>query len=321
VYFRVERAEADPSRPEAASSWVRQNVREMFRRQDSWPRHGTEPVEPRYFPPERSGISFVFPPGPLVDRPWEGDVCHPRIPLSKTTSAEAGGANRRVRAGHQLAGGPEPTDEPEHLLLRYFDYDVEPGKQYRYRIRLLLANPNYGVPSHCLDDEGAASVRILQTAWSQPTAVVQVPRDTEVLAGAARTWGEQVTVMMTRFLISTGESAFEEFQVRRGPLLDLRQAATAPSRRPPAAARNIDFSSGMLLLDMRGGKRMSGRSRLTEPTSVLLMDSLGNLVVRNELDDLSAYRSHQRTRRPPDAAYAERKPGLRNHAPQPISLE
>src|SRR6185437_15544544 len=30
----------------------------------------------------------------------------------------------------------------EHRLFRFFDFDVEPGKTYRYRIQLVLSNPN-----------------------------------------------------------------------------------------------------------------------------------------------------------------------------------
>lgn len=320
VYFRVERTEVDPSRPETIR-WGRQNVREMFLRQQSWPHYGTEPVDPRYFPPERSGISFVFPLGPLEDHPWQSEVCHPRIPLSGAALTETSSLHRRGRDNHLLNDVRESTQEPEHLLVRYFDYDVEPGKQYRYRVRLLLANPNQGVPSHRLEDEGSAAVRVLETAWSEPTAVVQVPPDTQALAGAARSWGATVTVMMTRFLIATGEVVFQEFQVRRGQLLDFPQAAAVPSRGRPPVVSSIDFSSGMLLVDVGGGKRMPGRSRLTEPASLLLFDPLGNLVVRNEMDDLPAYRAHQRTSRPPEATYAEKRPALRESGRESLSLE
>jgi hypothetical protein len=293
----------------------------MYLRQESWPSYGAEPVDPRYIPPERSGISLVFPLGPLKNRPWGDEVCHPRIPLLETAAAEARGDARRVRASHQAAVAQETAQEPEFLLLRYFDYDVEPGKQYRYRVRLLLANPNYDVPLHCLEDENAAASRYVETAWSEPTAVVQVSPDTQVLAGAARTWGARATVMMTKFLKSTGGLACEEFQVRCGQLLDFKRLTGSLSRGVLSDNQSVDYSSGMLLLDVHGGKRMPGRSRFTEPASLLLVDPLGNLVVRNELDDLPAYRWHQRIRRPPEATYAEKVPALRAGGQAAISLE
>jgi hypothetical protein len=348
VYFRVERAEVEPRRLEAELHWVRQNVRQMFRYQQSWPRCGTELADPGYIPPERGGISLVFPLGPLVDRPWGSEVCHPGIPLRATASTGRPGATYRSTANHPSKTADEP-EEPEYLLFRYFDYDVEPGKQYRYRVRLLLANPNYAVAPHCLEEESSAKNQYLETGWSEPTTVVQVPPDTGVLAGPAKTWGARAAVMMTRFLKSTGEVAFEEFHVRRGQVLDFadrvlsRRTAptqvarvsfvtkgmspqrppaakaergfthptTAPSRELPPGAQAVVYASGMLLLDVRGGDRMPGPDRFTEPEGLLLMDPLGNLVVRNEIDDLLGYRSMQQADIPSEDTYAEKKPAAR----------
>jgi len=351
VYFRVERAAVDPRAPEGELHWVRQHVRNMFLRQQTWAQYGTEPVDPRYLPPERSGISLVYPLGPLADRPWGPEVCHPRIPVQEATMTGRPRAPRRARPDRALSDEDERdgVGQPEYLLFRYFDFDVAPGKQYRYRVRLLLANPNYGLPPPYLEDENAAKVRYLETEWSEPTAVVRVPPDTGVLAGPARTWGARATVMMTRFLMSTGEVAFEDFHVRRGQLLDFadrvlrwqaasvqvaqvpfltegmtpraspasapgdrfKQPTAAPSRGALPGAKTVTYSSGMLLLDVRGGERMPGPDRFTEPASLLLMDRHGNLVVRNEMEDLPGYRSYQRAEKPFEAAYAEKKPALR----------
>jgi len=359
VYFRVERAEVDPRGLETELHWVRQHVGNMFLRQQAWTQYGTDPVDPRYVPPERGGISLVFPVGPLLDRPWGPEVCHPRIPFRETALVGRPNVTRRARANHRPEDDEQAFNEPEYLLFRYFDYAVAPGKQYRYRVRLMLANPNCAVAPQFLEDESSAKVRYLETEWSEPTAVVQIPPDTEVLAGPAKTWGARATVMMTRFLMSTGEVAFEEFQVRRGRLLEFadrvlrpqtraiqvaqlpfltegmapptsparaaehrfKQPTTAPSRETQPGTQTVRYSSGMLLLDVRGGERMPGPDRFTEPASLLLMDSLGNLVVRNEMDDLPEYRSYQRAANPPEATYAEKKPALRGREAPAISLE
>lgn len=63
------------------------------------------------------------------------------------------------------------------LLFRYFDFDVEPGETYRYRIRLELQNPNYNVPLAATG--GVASVREGETRltpWSEPTPPITVER-------------------------------------------------------------------------------------------------------------------------------------------------
>jgi hypothetical protein len=61
------------------------------------------------------------------------------------------------------------------LLFRYFDFDVEPGETYRYRVRLELQNPNYNAPLAATG--GVASVREGQTRltpWSEPTKAITV---------------------------------------------------------------------------------------------------------------------------------------------------
>ncbi len=65
--------------------------------------------------------------------------------------------------------------EGELLLFRYFDFSVEPGNTYRYRVRLVLNNPNYGM--RVADAGGLASVVEGQTRltdWSEITAPVEV---------------------------------------------------------------------------------------------------------------------------------------------------
>lgn len=65
--------------------------------------------------------------------------------------------------------------EGDLLLFRYFDFDIEPGETYRYRVRLVLQNPNYGAPLAATG--GVASVREgaeRVTPWSEPTPPVKV---------------------------------------------------------------------------------------------------------------------------------------------------
>jgi hypothetical protein len=61
------------------------------------------------------------------------------------------------------------------LLFRYFDFDVEPGQTYRYRVQLELQNPNFNAPIAATG--GVASVRegpTRWTPWSEPTPAVRV---------------------------------------------------------------------------------------------------------------------------------------------------
>ncbi|MBD3676693.1 MAG: hypothetical protein HUJ26_24535 [Planctomycetaceae bacterium] len=60
------------------------------------------------------------------------------------------------------------------LLFRYFDFDVEPGAVYQYRVRIHYANPNFGKPIEVLERPEIAEDRIKQSDWSVPTKPVQV---------------------------------------------------------------------------------------------------------------------------------------------------
>lgn len=65
--------------------------------------------------------------------------------------------------------------EGDLLLFRYFDFDVEPGETYRYRVQLVLQNPNFGQPLAATG--GVASVVLGEdrtTPWSEATPPVTV---------------------------------------------------------------------------------------------------------------------------------------------------
>ncbi|QDU36178.1 hypothetical protein Mal4_04620 [Maioricimonas rarisocia] len=71
------------------------------------------------------------------------------------------------------------TVEGELLLFRYIDFDVEPGKTYRYQAKLWLRNPNYGRRIA----EAGGLPHVVQgvdrpTPWSKPTNPVTVRETT-----------------------------------------------------------------------------------------------------------------------------------------------
>lgn len=66
---------------------------------------------------------------------------------------------------------------PELILFRFFDFDVEPGAAYRYRVRLIVTNPNYDLPIEQIARPEVAQETIRQTEWSEPSPAAVVPRD------------------------------------------------------------------------------------------------------------------------------------------------
>jgi len=67
------------------------------------------------------------------------------------------------------------------VLFRYFDFDVEPGNAYIYRVRVTFTNPNYNRPVEELahGHQGAALEKVRLTPWSNLTEPVIVPNDVD----------------------------------------------------------------------------------------------------------------------------------------------
>jgi hypothetical protein len=103
---------------------------------------------------------------------------------------------------------------PEFLMVRFFDFSRDeeddpgpkPGRVYRYRVRLLLEDPNHpnihvrpDYPQHAAPpnrslnkdviarivqmDDAKHDIFFRQTKWSEPTAPIRVPNPNRVFAG------------------------------------------------------------------------------------------------------------------------------------------
>jgi hypothetical protein len=84
-------------------------------------------------------------------------------------------------AGPGTGAGPRPADEIEYALFRFIDLDVQPGKTYAYRTRLVLANPNYGVEARHLVNPASSKEKQRISDPSAVTQVVSIPHDTHFL--------------------------------------------------------------------------------------------------------------------------------------------
>jgi len=218
--------------------------------------------------------------------------------------------------------GRDAEEEIEFLLFRYFDFDVEPGKTYRYRVRLILANPFEGVEPRYLAPEAAelsSKSYIEGERWSDPTGAVTVPRDTHILAlgvrrSSRRTAEPNGEVAIVKWQQEDGSEVTKAFRsVLRGQLLDypdtrLHDVTSVrrdrdyeenedDARRLPggeavaeAEPEKVDFITHSVAVDMQGGARLPGRDRtLNEPGYILLMTSDGSLEMRSEMEDRVEY--------------------------------
>jgi len=63
------------------------------------------------------------------------------------------------------------------LLFRYFDFDLTPGETYKYRVRLVVRNPNYQRPIEEVVLPAVAEGETRSTPWSNETAAVTAEQD------------------------------------------------------------------------------------------------------------------------------------------------
>jgi hypothetical protein len=165
---------------------------------------GGPPAEPMVRP---------MPRGPMVGGPMVGGPPKSGMPI---TYVPAGGGPRMPGR----MGGGSDAEEASERLFRFFDFTVQPGKQYRYRVQLWWTNPNYGIPSQYLATADDTKQQWVKAEWSLPCEPVAVPRDSRVLAGEATKPAEQCKVGIAYFDITSGSEAFDMLDVARGQWLN-----------------------------------------------------------------------------------------------------
>ena len=76
----------------------------------------------------------------------------------------------------------ELAERQDHLLLRFFDFTVEPGKKYKYQVQLVLADPNYPIP----ENQNALAPEVLDRRAKEAAAarVARGPTSAASRAGA-----------------------------------------------------------------------------------------------------------------------------------------
>lgn len=235
-----------------------------------------------------------------------------RSPGDRSGFAHAGrGYNPNARFGSygRSGYGIEPM-VVEYVLFRHFDFSVEPGQRYRYRVRLVAMDPNHGrSPSQLLTPRRFPDKTYYALSpYSEPSPVVAIPPPGNLLAGEVtiRRGEPRAKLMALGLAPSQMAEAAKEFWVTRGDVANFRQSVTvmnplqhdmssAPAKedRTTTTVRNHSFRTDLLVVDIRGGRKLTsskGRdSELTEPGALLLFGPQGRLFVRRELDDFAEY--------------------------------
>lgn len=139
---------------------------------------------------------------------------------------------QRGMMGAGVAGTVQKEISP-YVLFRFFDFNVEPGKRYRYRVQLYLINPNHGVAERYLEPEIAAKTQdpkqwgqFITTNWSEPSDVINMPLDDSLLIAEVskptRVDSEPTgKVTAIHWDHDRGIEMFNEFEVTRGMVVNI----------------------------------------------------------------------------------------------------
>jgi hypothetical protein len=233
-------------------------------------------------------------PGPEVEGPMPGRP----------------GAGGRPRPG---AGAVAERDEPvDYKLFRFFDLNVEPGKHYQYRVRLVLENPNYleqpkGKPkpgeerrrdplqSRFLKNPASGADEFRTTDPTPPTEPVTVPEDVRLLAlsvapakpfgrtGVADPAGMSGKMAVVQWVPASGREVRHEFEAQRGTLASFpaQKPSAKPAEQPAKSADSQPIVVDMHITQLNKDTNGAGE--------IVVVDGQGNLRVYNQLEGEMEY--------------------------------
>ena len=256
------------------------------------------------------------------------------------SGAPAAGPGPLPRTRHRLPGGlpggvqmPRPdmdlANAPNvpYKLFRFVDLDPElqPGHAYKYRVRMLLRNPNFGLQPQVLLKPETAAVTYRPTPWSDASPAISIPADTRLVAGGIDRPPHHEPKAKVGVFTFDKEEAIElikEFETEMGGLVGTGPDQTIKGVADPVKRQVRDitaqFRTPAVVLDFRGNEeKLPGAARqegatpvqITDPAEVLLLENVDDpehprLIVVNEAKDKPTIDDWKETHIPPAAPAA-----------------
>ncbi len=207
----------------------------------------------------------------------------------------SGSAGMGMPMGETETVGNYWKSEEKQVMIRALDYTVQPDETYRYRVRIVVANPNYN-----RDDVGPGVNRKdtkLFGPWSKETDVVTMPPDVQPYAVRALPFnvktGPRVLFQVVRFNPGDGWTVPARFDAGLGEVIgEIDRESVPKSDGSGTKTEQIDFNSHQIVLDIGGGgfqnlpNGMLG-PKIERPALAALLRHDGAMIVHSEADDLA----------------------------------
>ena len=215
---------------------------------------------------------------------------------------------------------PSVVVNMKYRLFRYFDFTVQPGKSYQYRVSLGLKNPNFKMHKRFLSENAEKTQRdlVFYTDYSAPSGKVAVNSNAVILVqqvgnppAANREWQAQNATVASIVFDTADNKDFiaKGKNVAPGMVLNFARTSsqdtsqliapttgmggsdmTDSSGRPAAPAKTptktLDHVSGECIVDVVGKKKLIGTNADHTPTGqVMMMAFDGTLSIRSVKED------------------------------------
>jgi hypothetical protein len=200
--------------------------------------------------------------------------------------------------GGPLGGSVDPGNywksNEKRIMIRALDFTAQPDNDYRYRLRIVVFNPNHN------HDDVAAGVDTkspeLPGPWSDPTDEITMPADVSAYATDSLPAGPKsdikVWFQVVRFDPGDGVTIPRKFTAGPGEVIGEVSSADIPtSEGTGKKSKAVDFNTHQIVLDTMGGPQglptgFPGGA-LDRPGLALLLRPDGSVLARSEPDDLN----------------------------------
>jgi hypothetical protein len=224
-----------------------------------------------------------------------GKMRGPGMGMMGAAGEGGGGMMGMMGGGATESAGDYWKSEEKRVMIRALDFTVEPDTTYRYRVRIVVNNPNY--KREDVSPGVNTKVKELKGPWSDQTDTVTMPPDVMPYAVGTMAGGinsdTKVRFQVIRFNLTDGVTVPKTFEAPPGEVLGEPRTAEVPvSDGSGKKSKTIDFNTRQIVLDADGGGYQQLPAGMVgplieRPILSLLLRPDGSVAVHNEAEDFA----------------------------------
>ena len=239
----------------------------------------------------------------------EGEAAEELADPAPFPFAAAGGGGDFALGGMGDASGGM-LDGADFRLFRFLDTTVKPGVRYRYRVRLSVRNPNFGIDRQYLADPTSAKGELLPSKESNETSPVSVPDGITMLVQTLskdelkekKIKPGSLQILVLAPSKDTGNYALRSLLTETGGLANVDSSLNKPG---DTRTKGDDVTTDRVLVDVRGRQEESGKvGSPAETFEAIFLRSDGTCEVVSAADSQRLCDRYLPTLEPPAAAQA-----------------